>query len=180
MPRTLQLYYLFKKERAVLGGRAQIFVDAEQLVVFADAVGAAGCAGLDLAGARCNCQIGDCRIFGFAAAMAHNGRPAGTASHINGFEGFGERADLVELDQNRICAAELDALCQPLSIGYEQIVADELNLVADFLCQRGPAVPVIFGKAVFEAHDWIFRCPFCPVVDHVIRADLVLGVGFEE
>ena len=33
-----------------LGGFAQLFLDAEKLVVLADAVGAAGGAGLDLAG----------------------------------------------------------------------------------------------------------------------------------
>ena len=40
-------------------GLAELFFDAEQLVVLRDAVGAAGRAGFDLAGAGGDCDVGD-------------------------------------------------------------------------------------------------------------------------
>ena len=46
-----------------------------------------------------------------------------------------------------------DALGQPLDVGDEQVVADELELVAELLGQLGPAVPVVLGQAVFDADD---------------------------
>ena len=48
---------------------AQFLFDAQELVVFRDAVGAAGRSGLDLTGARGHHEIGDERVFGFAGAM---------------------------------------------------------------------------------------------------------------
>src|SRR5882724_12336185 len=47
------------------GGRAQLFLDAEELVVLGDAIGAAGRAGLNLADSSGHGQIGDKSIFGF-------------------------------------------------------------------------------------------------------------------
>ena len=44
------------------------FFDAEELVVFGDAVGAAGGAGFDLAGAGADGEVGDEGVFGFAAS----------------------------------------------------------------------------------------------------------------
>ena len=53
-----------------LGGLTQLFLDAQELVVLADAVGAAGRAGLDLAGAGGHGEVGDEGVFGFAGAVA--------------------------------------------------------------------------------------------------------------
>jgi hypothetical protein len=49
---------------------AEVLGNAEELVVLGDAVGAAGAAGLDLAGARGDGQVGDERVLGLAGAMA--------------------------------------------------------------------------------------------------------------
>jgi len=45
------------------------FGDAEELVIFGYAVGAAERAGFDLAGAQTDCQVGDGGVFGFAGAV---------------------------------------------------------------------------------------------------------------
>jgi hypothetical protein len=46
-------------------------------------------------------------------------------------EGLGERADLVDLDQDRVGDALVDAAGQALGVGDEQVVADELHPVAE-------------------------------------------------
>ena len=38
-------------------------------------------------------------------------------------------------------------------VGDEQIVADELDLVAELVGQLLPAVPIVFGAAVFDGDD---------------------------
>ena len=81
---------------------AKLFLNADELVVFGDAVGAAERAGLDLAGIRCHGDIGDRRIFGFAGAMANDRRVFVFLGEFDGVERLGERADLIDLDQNRI------------------------------------------------------------------------------
>ena len=44
---------------------------------------------------------------------------------------LGERADLVDLDEDRVADAAVDALLQPLGIRDEEVVADELDPVAE-------------------------------------------------
>ncbi len=51
------------------GGLAEFFLDAEELVVLGDAVGAAGRAGLDLAGAGGDREVGDEGVFRLAGAV---------------------------------------------------------------------------------------------------------------
>ena len=108
------LLELIEEERAVLGGVAEFLVNPEELVVLADTVGAAGGACLDLADVCGDGEIGNDGIFGFTAAMAHDGGVAGTTGHVDGFEGLGECADLVYLNKDRIGTAEFDAFGESL------------------------------------------------------------------
>ena len=50
---------------------------------------------------------------------------------VDGVEGLGERPDLVDLDQQRVGLAAGDAAAEALDVGDEQVVADELGLVAE-------------------------------------------------
>src|SRR3954451_10451867 len=56
---------------------AQLLLDADQLIVFGDAVGARERAGLDLAGVGGNSDVGDGVVLGFAGAMRDHGRVGG-------------------------------------------------------------------------------------------------------
>src|ERR1700730_12525771 len=51
------------------GGGAQFCLDAQELIVLGEAIGAAGRSGLDLAGGRRDSKIGDERVFGLARAV---------------------------------------------------------------------------------------------------------------
>ena len=74
-------------------------------------------------------------------------------SQVNGFHGFGQRTDLVNLNQNRVGYAFFNTHCQAFRVGNEQIVADQLNFVADGVGQHLPAFPVIFGHTVFNGEN---------------------------
>src|SRR5271156_2571492 len=91
------------------GGVAEGFLDAEELVVFGDAVGAGGGAGFNLAGAHSDDEIGEEGVFGFAAAMGDDGGVIGFAGHFYGFDGFTHGADLIELDEDGVADALGDA-----------------------------------------------------------------------
>src|SRR6516162_785751 len=80
------------------GGAAEFFFNAQQLVVFCDAVGARSRAGLDLTGARRNRQVRDKRIFGLARAVRNDGVVAGLARQFNGVNRLRDAADLIQLD----------------------------------------------------------------------------------
>ena len=50
---------------------------------------------------------------------------------LDRLERLGERADLVDLDEDGVGDPALDALLQALHVGDEQVVADELHPVAE-------------------------------------------------
>ena len=112
---------------------AQLFFDAEELVVFGDAVGTAGGAGFDLAGAGAYGEVGDEGVFGFAGAVADDRGVAVATSQLDGVEGLGDGADLVDFDEDGVGDFLLDSLLEALGVGDEEVVADELDEVAYLL-----------------------------------------------
>src|SRR5436309_1472239 len=110
---------------------AEFFFDTDQLIVFRQPVGARERAGLDLPAIRRNRKIGDSRIFSLAGAMRHDGCVARAMRHFDGGARLGQRADLIDLDQDGIGDLFLDALRQALDIRDEKIVANELAFIPD-------------------------------------------------
>ena len=84
-------------------------------------------------------EIGDEGVFGFAGAVRDDGGVSGAARHLDGFDGFGHRADLIQLDQDRIADVFGDAALQARGVGDEEVVADELDLLAEDAGQVLPA-----------------------------------------
>src|SRR5437879_13838025 len=80
------------------GGGAQFFLDAQQLVVLGDAVGARSRAGLDLSRTGRNRQVGDKSVLGFAREVRNDGVVSGLARQLNRVICFAYAAVLVELD----------------------------------------------------------------------------------
>ncbi len=92
-------------------------------------------------------------------AVRNHRPPAGPARHLDGGHRFAQRADLVELDQHGVGGLLPDAARDALDIGDEQVVADQLDLIAQFAVEKLPALPVVFGQAVLEHHDRVFPHP---------------------
>src|SRR5215210_6492206 len=100
--------------------------------------------------------------------MRDDGGASVALSKLYTVQGFRERADLVDLDEDGIGDAALDALFQECSVGDEQIIADELN-VASHLVRHGlPSVPVALCHAVLNRDDRVLLRPGFPVSDHLI------------
>src|SRR5439155_9546612 len=110
---------------------AQLLLDPEQLVVLRDAVAPRRRAGLDLARAERDREVGDRRVLGLARAVRHHGRVAVLVREPHGLDRLGQRPDLVDLDEDRVGDPALDAKPQPLRARDEDVVADELQAVAE-------------------------------------------------
>src|SRR5690242_10259488 len=113
----------------VAGFVAELVGDPEELVVFREPVGARERAGLDLAAVCRHSEIGDRRVLGLARAMREHGGVAGALRGIDRLERLRQRADLVELHQERVRDPRFDAALEPRLVGDEEIVADELELL---------------------------------------------------
>ena len=99
--------------------------------------------------------------------MGGDGPPAGPVAGLDGFDGLGQRTDLVEFDQQGIGGFFLDRPADTLGVGDQQVVADDLDLVAQFFRHQLPAFPVILGQAVFDGDDRVLVDPFGPEGDHL-------------
>ena len=103
-------------------------LDAQQLVVLRDAVAARGRAGLDLAAVRRDREVGDRRVLGLAAAVRHHATcsrarvASATVSSVSVSVPIWFTFTRIEL-----ATPLVDATRQPLGVGHEQVVADELH-----------------------------------------------------
>jgi hypothetical protein len=121
-----------KPRRRRSGGVVEQLLDAQQLVVLGHAVGSGRGAGLDLAAVGGHGEVGDRGVLGLARAVAHHAAEAVAVGQVDRVEGLGQRADLVDLDQQGVGGARRCPL-QSARVGDEQVVADDLDLVADAL-----------------------------------------------
>ena len=101
---------------------------------------------------------------------------AGAAGDGRGVESLGERADLVDLQQDRVADAGPDPLAQQGGVGAEHVVADELAAVSDSSGQPGPPGPIVLGERIFQRHDRIRVEQAQQVVDVLVdSSDGVVG-----
>ncbi len=76
---------------------------------------------------------------------------------FDGFQRFAQRADLVDFDEDGVGRAFRDATAQAFGVGDEDIVADDLDGLAQRLGHQPPAFPVVFRAAILDRGDRIAR-----------------------
>src|SRR4030066_28123 len=96
-------------------------------------------------------EVGDGDVLGLPGAMGDHRAVARAVGDLDGRQRLGERADLVDLDQDRVGDPAPDAAREALDVGDEEIVADELDARPEPPGERGPAVPVVLGEAALDA-----------------------------
>jgi len=161
------------------GVAAEELFDPEQLIVFGHAIGAAERTGFDLTGVGGHRNVADGGVFGFARAMADHGGVTVFLGQFDGVHGLGQRPDLVDLDQDRVGDALVDPSAKEFDIGDEEIVADELDAVAQFVGQEFPVPPIAFGAAVFDADDRVFLAEGHVEIDQLRPGEFASTALFE-
>ena len=81
---------------SILSGGAELLLDLEQAVVLGNTLATSRSTGLDLAGVLCHSQVGDGGVRGLAGTVGNHGGEAVLGGQLDGVEGLGDGADLVE------------------------------------------------------------------------------------
>ncbi|MPM30051.1 hypothetical protein SDC9_76593 [bioreactor metagenome] len=152
----------------VLGGLVQLLLDAQQLVVLGDTVGTGRSAGLDLATAAGDREVGDGDVLGLTGTVRHHRPETVAVREVDGVQGLGQRTDLVHLDQQGVGGLLVDAALQALDVGDEQVVADQLDLVTDLGGDLLPAFPVLLVQRVLDGDDREAVDPLLVDGDHLV------------
>src|SRR5437867_4971527 len=142
----------------------------QEPVVLGDAIRTTQRAGFDLCSRRRYREIGDRHILGLPRAVGDHRRVTRLGRHLDCRQGFAQRADLVQLDQNGIRHAAIDALFQDFRIGDEEVVAHKLHLIAEAVGEQFPAVPIALGHTVFDREDRVLLDPCRKVVGELFRS----------
>ena len=95
-----------------------------------------------------------------------------TVSHFNSLEGLCKRANLVHFDENGVTCAHFDTLLKELCIGNEEVIANELYLIAKGLSKFNPAFPVVFIKTVLNRSDRILVAKLLQISDLLVVVKL--------
>src|SRR5579883_2438764 len=95
--------------------------------------------------------------------MGNDGGVAAAARQLDAVERLRHSANLIQLDQNRICHALLDPSFEDFRVRDKNVVTNKLDSVTEPLCCFSPAVPVIFRKPILKGVDrWIALEPGLP------------------
>src|SRR6202022_88300 len=107
----------------------------------------------------------DRRVLGFPGTMRKNRTPARSLCDLDRFKRLRQSPDLIDLDEQRVGDTARDPVAQPLRVGDEQIVSDELDRTAELARKLSPAVPVILGHSVLDRHDRVTVDEIRPIAD---------------
>jgi hypothetical protein len=108
--------------------RAEFLLNSQELVHLRDAFGACRSATLDLTSSNTNNDIGDSDIFCLARAMRHHDTPTCSVRVLCRLNGFRERTDLVDLEQQGIARLQLDRLLDTDRICDSQVIASKKSV----------------------------------------------------
>src|SRR5206468_6221500 len=101
---------------------AEVFLDTQQLVVFRDPIRARQRPGLDLQRVHAYGNVGYRRVLGLPRPVRNHGGVTRALRELDRRESLSEVPDLVHLDEDRVCDAELDSLAPDLGVGDEDVV----------------------------------------------------------
>ena len=147
---------LVARERGTAGEDsrvAQLLLDAQKLIVLRDALAASRRTSLDLTRVRRDHEVGDRGVLGLTRTVRQHGGVARALREADRIERLGERSDLVDLDEQRVGDAALDAVGETGRVRDEQVVADELDLRAESVGEELPVVPVVLSQRVLDRDD---------------------------
>src|SRR5438105_12037503 len=105
--------------------QACLALDCEQSVVLGEALRLADRANLDHVGVPAHSEVREPVVFGLPRARAGDDLPAGVAGQVARFGRLGQRSDLVDLEEKRVCGSRSDRTADSLWICAEEVVAHD-------------------------------------------------------
>ena len=163
---------------------AQLLLDADQLVVLREPLGAAGSSCLDMASRETHNQVGNEAVLGLTRSVRDKYSPSVVLAHLVGLDGLSDGADLVDLQQQGVAGLLLDGSSNPHLVGHQEVVTHNLVVLAQRTGQFLESCPIFLVVGVFNQNHIVVlgvRLVFglqlgCSHMGHLLRQLLVLEV----
>jgi len=110
--------------------------------------------------------------------MGDDSRVACALGHVDGLYCLGDCANLIEFDENRVAGTHFDAFGEALGICDEEVVANNLDFIAQCFGEFDIAFPVVLIETIFDGYYGVFIDPVCVKLNHLIRGEESIGTGF--
>ena len=124
-----------------MGSIAKAPFNLEQAIILGNSLASARRSSFDLSAAHCYCEVGNEWILGLARAMRNYELPICRPAQVDRLDRLSHRADLIELNQNRICCTFGNTALDELCIGDVDVVPDDLNPVTKLCGKSAKAIP---------------------------------------
>ena len=148
---------------------SQLLFDPQETIILCHPLRTAGRAGLNQTCIECHCNIRNKGILSLPGTVGNDGPVTCILSGLYLLEGFSEGADLIHLDQDRVCSSQTDPFFQPLCICDKKIISNNLPPVSDPLRQKLPPFPVFLIQRIFYRADRKFRDQIFIISYHLFR-----------
>src|SRR6516162_1994198 len=97
----------------------------------------------------------DGHVLGLTRARREYCPPIGGAGCLDRLDGLGDRSGLVGFDKNGIAGPDKRGLADALSIGHQEIIADDLDTISDRFRETYPSVLIEFRERILDGGDGI-------------------------
>ena len=112
-------------------------------------------------------EVGEPAVLGLARARREHRGVAGVTSDLDNAASIAQRPHLIRLHEHRVGDATTDPPLEPLGRGDEQVVAEELNPVAEPARKQAPPFSIVLTERVLDRDDRVLVHPRCDLLDQL-------------
>merc|ERR1711920_748045 len=129
---------------------SKLFLNAKQLVVLGKALATTRCTRLDLACLETNNKVSNEGILCLTRTVGHHHAPAVLHRHHSGIDGLSDGPYLIHLQKESIASLDFQGLSDSLSVCDKEVIANNLDLVADGSLHLGVTFPIVLIERIFN------------------------------
>lgn len=136
----------------------ELLLDSEDLVVLGESVGSAGSSTLDLTSAETDDQVSNEVIFSLTGSVRDHDTPSCLLGHVAGLDALGHGTNLVNLEEESVDELLVDTGLHTLGVGHEEVVTDDLNLLAHASSHLDISIEIILIEGILDGLNRVLSC----------------------
>lgn len=156
----------------------EFIFNSKDLVIFSQTLRSAWGTSLYLTSGQTDWEVSNEGIFSFAWSVRSHNTKAVVLWKKHSFNRFGQRADLVNLQQKSIAGLLVNGCLNSGWVGNEQIITNNLAFLTNSLGHVGVSCPIVLIEGIFNWFNWVMVNKVFVECGELLRIDLEFTVVF--